>query len=88
MATLAVFFFSAVMHEVCLSIPFRHISYHAFFGMMAQAPLVHLTRKLDRYLDNALLGNVIFWCSFCVVGQPMGVILYYFDLWQISNQKA
>ena len=31
-ATLAVFTFSAIMHEVCLSIPFRHLSYHAFFG--------------------------------------------------------
>ena len=54
--------------------------------MMAQAPLVYFTRRIDRIIDNAFLGNVFFWCTFCVVGQPMGIILYYFDLWKISHQ--
>ena len=55
--------------------------------MMAQAPLVYFTRRIDRVIDNAFLGNVFFWCTFCVVGQPMGIILYYFDLWKLSHSQ-
>ena len=24
-------------------------------------------------------GNLLFWATFCVVGQPMAVLLYYYD---------
>eukprot|EP00981_Chlorochromonas_danica_P016174 scaffold15944_cov248-Ochromonas_danica.AAC.8 len=88
MATLVVFLFSALLHEVAISLPFQHISYHAFLGMLAQAPLIELTKYLDRRFDNAFLGNAIFWCSFCIVGQPMGVILYYYDLTKLSMGGA
>ena len=30
------------------------------------------------------MGNIIFWLSFCIVGQPMAVILYTIDYWKIS----
>jgi diacylglycerol O-acyltransferase-1 len=87
-ATLAVFFFSAAMHEVIISIPFRHFGFQAFFGMLAQAPLVYITRHIDRIIDSAFVGNVFFWCTFCVVGQPMGIVLYYYDLWKIASENA
>ena len=35
--------------------------------------------------DNAFVGNALFWCLFCVVGQPMGIILYYFDIWKFNS---
>ena len=76
-ATMVVFFLSAVLHEVIISVPFRHLSLHAFFGMLAQAPLVWVTKYLDRAFDNALVGNCIFWLVFCVIGQPIGIILIY-----------
>ncbi|RYH19540.1 hypothetical protein EON65_25945 [archaeon] len=41
-ATLVVFLFSALMHEVAISLPFQHISFHAFLGMLAQAPLIYV----------------------------------------------
>lgn len=87
-ATLVVFAFSAVMHEVIISLPFRYIAGHAFIGMLAQAPLIMLTKYMDRRYDNAFIGNAVFWCSFCVFGQPMGIILYYYDLWKASQAGA
>ena len=49
-AVLLSFLFSAVFHELIISLPFRHISFHAFFGMLAQAPLIFLTKQLDHRL--------------------------------------
>ena len=30
------------------------------------------------------MGNAIFWSAFCLVGQPMGIIMFYYDLWKMS----
>jgi diacylglycerol O-acyltransferase-1 len=70
-ATTIVFTFSALLHEVVISVPFRHVSLHAFFGMLAQAPLIAASRALDRTFENAFLGNVVFWCLFCVIGKTV-----------------
>ena len=32
----------------------------------------------------AQVGNLIFWLSFCVVGQPMCALLYYHD-WVLAH---
>ena len=53
--------------------------------MMAQAPLISITKWIDKYFDNAFLGNIIFWCLFCVIGQPMGIVMVYYDLWNHSK---
>lgn len=79
-AVFGVFLLSALFHEVIISVPFKQITYHAFLGMIAQAPLTYLTKKLDRVFDNAMIGNCLFWMLFCIVGQPMGVLLHYYDL--------
>lgn len=48
-------------------------------GMMFQIPLVSLTDPLEKMRGNAsVLGNAIFWLSFCLVGQPLAVLLYFF----------
>lgn len=82
LAVFSVFFLSAALHELIISTPFRKVSFHAFLGMLAQAPLVYVTRALDKTFDNALVGNVTFWLLFCIVGQPMGIIMYYYDAWK------
>lgn len=81
------FFFSAVMHEVVISLPFRYVAFHAFAGMMMQVPLIFLTKFMDRRFDNAFTGNALFWCTFCVIGQPMGIIMYHYDLWKIDGTQ-
>jgi diacylglycerol O-acyltransferase-1 len=42
-------------------------------------PLVSLTEMLRKLLKSDTLGNMIFWTSFCLLGQPMCLILYYHD---------
>ena len=84
LATFCVFFFSAAFHEIIISIPFRHVSLHAFYGMLLQAPLVYLTKHFDKLFDIPFVGNAFFWLVFCVIGQPMGIIMYYYDLWKFN----
>ncbi|RYH19533.1 hypothetical protein EON65_25950 [archaeon] len=43
-----------------------------------------IAKYLDRTFDNAFVGNALFWCTFCIVGQPMGVIMYYYDLTKLA----
>jgi diacylglycerol O-acyltransferase 1 len=84
LATFIVFIFSALMHEIVISFPFQHVYFYAFFGMLAQAPMIFITKYVDRILDNSFFGNAMFWFSFCIIGQPMGVIMYYYDLSTLS----
>jgi diacylglycerol O-acyltransferase-1 len=49
-----------------------------------QVPLIMVTELLHKRLKMDTLGNMIFWASFCVVGQPMCLILYYHD-WLLAN---
>jgi len=33
--------------------------------------------KIDKLLKGSQIGNVFFWISFCFVGQPTALLLYY-----------
>ena len=50
---------------------------------MFQLPLIIMTAPLDKIQDPSgkVIGNSIFWISFCLVGQPLGALLYFFA-WQ------
>ncbi|XP_060209943.1 diacylglycerol O-acyltransferase 1-like isoform X3 [Lycium barbarum] len=74
------FFISAVFHELCIAVPCRLFKFWAFLGIMFQVPLVILTNFLQHKFKNSNVGNMIFWCIFCIVGQPMCVLLYYHDV--------
>mmetsp|Transcript_69190 Transcript_69190/g.144514 ORF Transcript_69190/g.144514 Transcript_69190/m.144514 type:complete len:619 (-) Transcript_69190:873-2729(-) len=76
-AVFVTFLVSAVFHEFLVSVPCHTLRLWAFFGMMAQLPLVGLTAAIDRKLKGSQLGNIIFWISFCIVGQPLCVLLYF-----------
>mmetsp|Transcript_25534 Transcript_25534/g.62710 ORF Transcript_25534/g.62710 Transcript_25534/m.62710 type:complete len:766 (-) Transcript_25534:355-2652(-) len=78
-ATFLVFLFSAVMHELLISIPFHSLRPWSFLGMMGQIPLVVVTKRLYRKFPGSSIGNILFWISFCVVGQPMAILLYTID---------
>jgi diacylglycerol O-acyltransferase-1 len=78
-ATFVVFFLSAVMHEVLVSVPFHIIRPWSFIGMMMQIPLVAFTKYLYRKFPGGSFGNVLFWMTFCVIGQPMAILLYTVD---------
>jgi diacylglycerol O-acyltransferase-1 len=55
----------------------------AFLGMMAQLPLIALTRPLEKRQTptGRLIGNCIFWVSFTVFGQPFAILIYFYA-WQ------
>lgn len=86
-AMFMVFFFSAVMHEVLISVPFHMIRPWAFMGMMGQIPLVFLTKYIDKRHPGSSFGNITFWVSFCFVGQPMACLMYTIDYWKQQQQQ-
>jgi diacylglycerol O-acyltransferase 1 len=51
--------------------------------MLLQLPLITITLPLERKNDSTtrIMGNSVFWVSFCLVGQPLGALLYFFA-WQ------
>ncbi|BBN18538.1 diacylglycerol O-acyltransferase 1 [Marchantia polymorpha subsp. ruderalis] len=79
-----VFALSGVFHEVCVGIPCHMVRCWAFLGIMFQVPLVFLTNYLQSRFKNLMVGNMVFWFFFCIVGQPMCVLLYYHD---VVNQQ-
>jgi diacylglycerol O-acyltransferase-1 len=98
-ASIMVFLFSAILHELLVGIPTHNlIGKHAyslklspeltrpgvaFAGMMLQLPLITVTLPLEKMDDptTRIFGNTVFWVSFCLVGQPLGALLYFFA-WQ------
>ncbi|KAH8160765.1 hypothetical protein CIB48_g7481 [Xylaria polymorpha] len=55
----------------------------AFMGMLVQIPLIWITRPLEKMKgpNGKLIGNVIFWVSFTVLGQPFAALVYFYA-WQ------
>lgn len=55
----------------------------AFIGMIVQLPLISVTLPLENMKgrNGKIAGNCIFWVSFCLVGQPLAALLYFFA-WQ------
>lgn len=86
-ATFVVFLISAIFHEVLISVPCHMIRVHSFLAMMGQIPLIFLTKTIDRRYPGSSIGNIIFWISFCFVGQPMAMLLYTIDYWQIHHDE-
>lgn len=80
-ATFMVFLFSAILHEVLISVPCHMIRAHSFFAMIGQIPLIVLTKNVDRRFPGSSFGNIIFWICFCFIGQPMAMLLYTMDYW-------
>ncbi|KAI1755441.1 diacylglycerol O-acyltransferase [Xylaria castorea] len=82
-ASLIVFFISAVLHELLVGVPTKNILGVAFLGMLIQIPLIWVTRPLEKMKgpNGKLIGNVIFWVSFTILGQPFAALIYFYA-WQ------
>jgi diacylglycerol O-acyltransferase-1 len=79
-AVVVVFAISGIFHEVCIGVPCHMLRCWAFLGIMLQVPLVFLTNYLHKRFHNSMVGNMVFWFFFCIVGQPMCLLLYYHDV--------
>eukprot|EP01025_Chloroclados_australasicus_P052422 TRINITY_DN6110_c0_g2_i2.p1 TRINITY_DN6110_c0_g2~~TRINITY_DN6110_c0_g2_i2.p1 ORF type:complete len:673 (-),score=48.10 TRINITY_DN6110_c0_g2_i2:283-2301(-) len=84
-AGLITFFISAVFHELIIGVPLHMLRGWAFWGMLAQVPLVFISEWMKKKFKSDQMGNIMFWVLFCVVGQPMILLLYYHD-WAIENR--
>uniref|UniRef100_A0A5B7AMK8 O-acyltransferase n=1 Tax=Davidia involucrata TaxID=16924 RepID=A0A5B7AMK8_DAVIN len=84
-AILIVFLVSAIFHELCIAVPCHIFKFWAFIGIMFQVPLVMVTNYLQDKFRNSMVGNMMFWCFFSILGQPMCLLLYYHDL---MNRKV
>mmetsp|Transcript_17534 Transcript_17534/g.70436 ORF Transcript_17534/g.70436 Transcript_17534/m.70436 type:complete len:130 (-) Transcript_17534:846-1235(-) len=75
-----VFLVSAAVHELLVSVPCHFVRLWAFLGMMAQIPLIALTNWIyDKLPSKSRVGNYLFWVSFCIIGQPACLMLYFHD---------
>jgi len=87
-ASFTIFFLSALLHEVMVSVPLKMIRCYSFLGMIGQVPLVTLSSYLEKRNPGGSLGNYLFWISFCIVGQPMAIALYTIDYWTTRNSSC
>lgn len=87
-ATFVVFFFSAILHEVLISVPCHNLQIWSFLAMMGQLPLIFITKMIDKRMPNSSVGNIIFWLSFCAIGQPMAMLLYTIDYWEHNQEMV
>ena len=81
-AGIIVFFVSAVFHEWIVALPLHMVKGWAFLGIMFQVPLMLVTEKLKQQFNSDRIGNAIFWISFCILGQPLCIMLYYHDYYK------
>ncbi|KAK3025789.1 hypothetical protein RJ639_041945 [Escallonia herrerae] len=84
-AVVIAFLISAIFHELCIAVPCHIFKFWAFIGIMFQVPLVMVTNYLQDKFRDSMVGNMVFWCFFCILGQPMCVLLYYHD---VMNRKV
>ena len=47
--------------------------------------MVATTKWLDMKFKGSSIGNVVFWLSFCVLGQPVAILLYSIDYARIAD---
>ncbi|TQD85132.1 hypothetical protein C1H46_029306 [Malus baccata] len=74
------------VEELCIAVPCHIFKLWAFIGIMLQVPLVLITNFLQDKFRNSMVGNMIFWFIFCILGQPMCLLLYYHDLMNRKGQ--
>ena len=75
-AQLLSFLVSAVLHELLVAVPLHTLQLYAFWGMVAQVPLIWFTKWMVRRLKQPVWSNCVFWLTFLVFGQPLLILLY------------
>ncbi|CAI2362233.1 unnamed protein product [Moneuplotes crassus] len=71
-----VFLFSAVLHEFIICGILERVSLIGFNSMAIQVPFIILQETFKKSLGGNI-GNFIFWMTFCVIGQPAGMVMGY-----------
>ncbi|CAI2362448.1 unnamed protein product [Moneuplotes crassus] len=71
-----VFLFSAILHEFIIFGLLEYVSMIGFNSMAIQVPFIIIQDKYKKALGGNV-GNFIFWMTFCVIGQPAGMVMGY-----------
>ena len=79
------FLLSAVAHEYLVGGACRILTYWAFLAMMGQIPMIVVMDLFKKQLETSQIGNVVFWVSFCVIGQPLAVLIYSYQAFESLN---
>lgn len=74
-SSLACFVFSGAVHEYVVSMSLKSFNGWFLVAMIAQIPLHFVTDFVKRRFPS--VANIFFWLSFCVIGQPMMMLLIY-----------
>jgi diacylglycerol O-acyltransferase-1 len=81
-----VFFVSAVFHEYVISGALGYLNYWAFVAMFANFPISliqEFMKKKVKFIDSqSQLLNVVFWITFCFLGQPLCCLLYFYNYYK------
>ncbi len=80
-----VFFVSAVFHEYVISGALGYTNYWAFIAMFANWPISifqEMMKKIKSINKQSQMLNVQFWLSFCFFGQPLCVMLYFYNYYK------
>lgn len=78
-AALTVFAVSGLIHEYVISVSIKKLSGWFLISMLCQVPLIRVTEAFKHRFPK--LGNFFFWATFCVIGQPSIILLYYRSLY-------
>jgi len=72
-SSFVIFALSGIGHEMLVSIPCHTFQFYVFVSFMAQIPLIYVTKT---YMKGTIWGNLLFWFFFCILGQPMCILIY------------
>lgn len=47
--------------------------------LLLQVPLISITESIRQRLKSDTWGNYVFWLTFCIIGQPVSLLMYVHD---------
>lgn len=75
MTTMICFTVSGLLHEYVTALAMKKATGYMFLAMIAQAPLMYISDAFQKKFP--MYGNLFFWLSFSVLGQPL-IVLFIF----------
>jgi diacylglycerol O-acyltransferase-1 len=84
-----VYFISAVFHEYIISGALGKLHFSAFIAMFANFPASIFQEYLKKFKlvsQRSTSLNVMFWLTFCFLGQPLCIVLYFYSYYSDNPQ--
>ena len=76
---------SGMLHELVMALSTKSFAGYFFFAMILQIPLIYVSEYIRKSFPK--ISNIFFWLSFCVIGQPLVVLLYVRSIYIINNAQ-